>query len=80
MSVLIDQAAKLLDFSQKLDIHLLDSVISCMYTGAGQQVRTKYTYYCNNCYQFMLVLEITGSFFFLVVNFSRFRYIYIAEF
>ena len=38
MSVLTEQAARLLDFSQKLDIQLLDNVISFMYSGAGQQV------------------------------------------
>jgi len=38
MSVLTEQASRLLDFSQKLDIQLLDNVISFMYTGAGQQV------------------------------------------
>lgn len=39
MSVLTDQAARLLDFSQKLDIQLLDNVIGFMYSGAGQQQR-----------------------------------------
>ena len=29
---------QLLDFSQKLDIHLLDQVVSCMYSGDGSQV------------------------------------------
>lgn len=29
---------QLLDFSQKLDIHLLDQVVSCMYIGDGSQV------------------------------------------
>jgi len=38
MSVLTDQATRLLDFSQKLDIQLLDNVIGFMYSGAGQQV------------------------------------------
>lgn len=38
MSVLTEQAARLLDFSQKLDIQLLDNVIGFMYSGAGQQV------------------------------------------
>ena len=37
-STLTDQAAKLLDFNQKLDINLLDNVVSCMYAGEGQQV------------------------------------------
>ncbi len=35
---LTEQAAKLLDFNQKLDINLLDNVVSCMYSGQGQQV------------------------------------------
>ncbi|XP_074650496.1 exportin-1-like [Tubulanus polymorphus] len=37
MATLADQAAKLLDFNQKLDINLLDSVVVCMYAGAGPQ-------------------------------------------
>lgn len=42
-----EQFAKLLDFSQKLDINLLDSIVNCMYTGvaleqrAAQQVLTQ---------------------------------------
>lgn len=39
MATLADQAARLLDFSQKLDINLLDSVVNCMYTGEGPQQR-----------------------------------------
>jgi len=35
----IEQAEKLLDFNQKLDINLLDSVVGCMYSAEGQQVR-----------------------------------------
>lgn len=38
MATLTEQASKLLDFSQKLDITLLDNVIGCMYTGIGDQV------------------------------------------
>ena len=38
-STLTEQAAKLLDFNQKLDINLLDNVVSCMHAGEGQQVR-----------------------------------------
>jgi len=34
----MEQAAKLLDFSQKLDISLLDNIVMCMYCGEGQQV------------------------------------------
>ncbi len=37
-ATLSEQAAKLLDFNQKLDINLLDNVVSCMYAGEGQQV------------------------------------------
>ena len=33
------EAAKLLDFNQKLDITLLDNIIGCMYKGTGEQVR-----------------------------------------
>ncbi|XP_072023623.1 exportin-1-like [Amphiura filiformis] len=40
MSTLAEQAAKLLDFSQKLDISLLDNVVGCLYNGEGAQVRT----------------------------------------
>lgn len=39
MNALSEQASRLLDFSQKLDINLLDSVVCCMYTGEGAQVR-----------------------------------------
>lgn len=35
----IEQAEKLLDFNQKLDINLLDSVVACMYSAEGQQQR-----------------------------------------
>lgn len=38
MATLTEQASKLLDFSQKLDITLLDNVVGCMYTGIGDQV------------------------------------------
>ena len=37
MSTLAEQAAKLLDFSQKLDINLLDNVVGCLYNGEGPQ-------------------------------------------
>ncbi|XP_055956822.1 exportin-1 [Patella vulgata] len=37
---LADQAAKLLDFNQKLDITLLDNIVTCMYNGSGPQQRT----------------------------------------
>lgn len=34
-----EQASKLLDFNQKLDITLLDNIVGCMYTGIGEQQR-----------------------------------------
>ncbi|XP_072170953.1 exportin-1-like [Diadema setosum] len=37
MATLAEQAAKLLDFSQKLDINLLDTVVGCMYNGEGPE-------------------------------------------
>ncbi|CAG0882753.1 unnamed protein product [Darwinula stevensoni] len=37
MAMLTEQATKLLDFNQKLDINLLDNVVGCMYNGAGEQ-------------------------------------------
>ncbi|XP_018012773.1 exportin-1 [Hyalella azteca] len=36
---LASEAARLLDFSQKLDIELLDNIISCMYNGTGDKQR-----------------------------------------
>ncbi len=39
MQSLAEQATKLLDFNQKLDINLLDSVVNCMYGGEGAQQR-----------------------------------------
>ena len=38
MATLAEQVSKLLDFDQKLDITLLDSIVGCMYSGAGEQV------------------------------------------
>ena len=38
MAVLAEQAGKLLDFNQKLDIQLLDNVVTSMYTAEGEQV------------------------------------------
>lgn len=35
----MDEARKLLDFSQKLDITLLDSIVSCLYSSQGEQLR-----------------------------------------
>lgn len=34
-----DQAMTLLDFSLKLDISLLDSVVNCFYSSTGEEVR-----------------------------------------
>jgi hypothetical protein len=39
MATISEQAMKLLDFNQKLDISLLDSIVGCMYSGIGEQVR-----------------------------------------
>uniref|UniRef100_A0A4W4ED78 Exportin 1 n=1 Tax=Electrophorus electricus TaxID=8005 RepID=A0A4W4ED78_ELEEL len=40
MTMLADHAARqLLDFSQKLDINLLDNVVNCLYHGVGPQQR-----------------------------------------
>jgi hypothetical protein len=41
-SAMIEQASKLLDLSQRLDIGLLDTVVACMYNGHGQQVTLIY--------------------------------------
>ena len=37
-----NQAMQLLDFSQKLDISLLDSVVNCFYGSVGEEVRFIY--------------------------------------
>ena len=34
----LQHAEQLLDFSQKLDINLLDTVVNCLYNSIGQQV------------------------------------------
>ncbi|XP_059485052.1 exportin-1 [Neocloeon triangulifer] len=39
MATITEQAMKLLDFNQKLDITLLDNIVGCMYTGIGEQQR-----------------------------------------
>lgn len=39
MATLAEHASKLLDFSEKLDINLLDNVVVCMYNGSGDQQR-----------------------------------------
>ncbi|XP_014239035.1 exportin-1 isoform X1 [Trichogramma pretiosum] len=39
MATLAEQASKLLDFNQKIDITLLDNVVGCMYNGMGDQQR-----------------------------------------
>ena len=36
-SALAEQGRTLLDFSQRLDINLLDNVVECMYTGKGDE-------------------------------------------
>ena len=46
MSTLTEQATNLLDFNQKLDIQLLDNVVSCMYAGDGPQVWIYYLVFC----------------------------------
>lgn len=38
MTAIAEQTSKLLDFSQRLDINLLDNVVACMYCAEGQQV------------------------------------------
>lgn len=38
MATVTEQAGKLLDFAQKLDITLLDNVVGVMYAGEGAQV------------------------------------------
>ena len=45
MANLAEQASKLLDFDQKLDITLLDSIVGCMYAGAGEQVVLKKVFF-----------------------------------
>lgn len=34
----VDGAIRLLDFNEKLDIHLLDRVVASLYNGAGEEV------------------------------------------
>ena len=38
MATMTEQASRLLDFTQRLDINLLDSIVGCMYSGIGEQV------------------------------------------
>jgi len=60
---LTEEAAKLLDFNQKLDINLLDNIVSMMYGGDGTQVNGKvyrykfsFTVQCQNfCFFFSRV-------------------------
>ena len=40
MTVTQQHGQQLLDFSQKLDISLLDNVVGCLYNGEGQSVST----------------------------------------
>lgn len=42
MDNIAEEAAKLLDFNQKLDISLLDDIVECMYLGKGPEVRLIY--------------------------------------
>lgn len=35
----MEEASKLLDFSQRLDIGLLDNIVGCLYTSKGDQLR-----------------------------------------
>ena len=53
MTSLADQASKLLDFNQKLDISLLDSVVTCMYVGQGQEV----SMLCLHLSMFLCIVE-----------------------
>uniref|UniRef100_A0A1B6HKN2 Exportin-1 n=1 Tax=Homalodisca liturata TaxID=320908 RepID=A0A1B6HKN2_9HEMI len=39
MATLSEEAARLLDFNQKLDINLLDNIVGAMYSGIGEQQR-----------------------------------------
>lgn len=39
MTLRMEEASKLLDFSQKLDIGLLDSIVGCLYNSQGEQLR-----------------------------------------
>ena len=43
MAVMAEQACKLLDFGQKLDIQLLDNIVSSMYTTDGEQASNTMT-------------------------------------
>lgn len=48
MTMLADHPARqLLDFNQKLDINLLDSVVNSMYHDIGNQVRV--IFFCQRC-------------------------------
>jgi hypothetical protein len=44
--MIMEQAKSLLDFSQKLDIGLLDRIINVMYSEHGDIVSLHYYYYC----------------------------------
>lgn len=56
MATMTEQVSKLLDFSQKLDITLLENIVGCMYTGTGDQVsfffhlRYESSYNCNESF------------------------------
>lgn len=53
-----EQMSKLLDFSQKLDITLLENIVGCMYTGTGDQVRINHSLIHTFLKQFFLILEV----------------------
>lgn len=48
----IEQATRLLDFSQKLDINLLDQVVSCFHLGQSAEVQNNYYFYNFKNYTF----------------------------
>jgi exportin-1 len=39
MAMRVDEANKLLDFNQKLDIDLLDNIVASLYNSTGEQLR-----------------------------------------
>lgn len=45
----VEQASTLLDFNQKLDINLLDSVVSCFYSSDGPEVGVRSYYRISYC-------------------------------
>ena len=62
----IEHATQLLDFSQKLDITLLDSVVSCFYMAHGPQVDKFFRLFSSYCScRLHLKANLTEIFFFL---------------